>query len=219
MMILTQNGNIMAQAPNIVFGVFEGEEKWKLSDENNVILYYYKDADFTLVENVTLPDDFDYGKYLYQNGEFVLNPGYIPPSLPIDAQVTAINEIASIVFVVLAEDGIIDEQTAAEHVYTFQQWQPLQAYAEGCLRRYRDTLYRCLMSHESQDSWTPDVSPSLWVRCADPAEEFPQWSQPLGATDAYMAGDKVKWNAKHWTSTVDNNTWEPGVYGWQEVAE
>lgn len=23
--------------------------------------------------------------------------------------------------------------------------------------------------------------------------------------------------AKYWTSDVDNNVWEPGVYGWTEV--
>lgn len=219
MMILTQNGNIMAQAPNIVFGVFEGEEKWKLSDENNVILYYYKDADFTLVENVTLPDDFDYGKYLYQNGEFVLNPDYIPPALPIDAQVTAINEIASIVFVVLAENETIDSVTASEHIDVFSDWEANQHYTVNNLRKYNGTLYKCILEHDALVSWTPDVSPSLWVRTSDPAEEWPEWSQPIGATDAYSLGDKVSHNNQHWVSNVNANTWEPGVYGWDLVPE
>ena len=26
---------------------------------------------------------------------------------------------------------------------------------------------------------------SLWVSISDPAEEWPEWSQPLGAHDAY----------------------------------
>lgn len=34
--------------------------------------------------------------------------------------------------------------------------------------------------------------------------------------DAYMAGDKVTHNDKHWVSDVDNNVWEPSVYGWSE---
>lgn len=38
------------------------------------------------------------------------------------------------------------------------------------------------------------------------------------AHDAYAQGDKVSHNGKHWTSKVDNNVWEPGVYGWTEVA-
>ena len=35
-----------------------------------------------------------------------------------------------------------------------------------------------------------------------------------------MKGAKVSRNSKHWISDVDNNVWEPGVYGWSEyVAE
>lgn len=30
-------------------------------------------------------------------------------------------------------------------------------------------------------------------------------------------GDKVTHNGKTWQSTTDNNVWEPGVYGWEEV--
>ena len=80
-----------------------------------------------------------------------------------------------------------------------------------------DTLYKCLTAHQSQDSWSPDVSPSLWVHVDDPSVEFPEWIQPTGATDAYMKGDKVSHNEKHWVSDYDNNTWEPGVFGWTEM--
>lgn len=57
---------------------------------------------------------------------------------------------------------------------------------------------------------------SLWSVAADPAEEWPEWSQPVGAHDAYAAGDKVSHNDKKWKSTCDGNVWEPGVYGWTE---
>jgi hypothetical protein len=43
---------------------------------------------------------------------------------------------------------------------------------------------------------------------------IPDWVQPLGATDAYAAGAQVRHNGTIWTSTVDGNVWEPGVYGW-----
>ena len=33
----------------------------------------------------------------------------------------------------------------------------------------------------------------------------------------YSKDAKVSHNGKHWTSTVDSNVWEPGVYGWTEV--
>ena len=53
---------------------------------------------------------------------------------------------------------------------------------------------------------------------SDPADKWPEWSQPLGAHDAYSKGDQVSHNGKHWISTADANVWEPGVYGWEEQA-
>lgn len=80
-------------------------------------------------------------------------------------------------------------------------------------------LYKCLQVHTSQEGWTPDAAPSLWVAISDPAEEWPAWSQPIGAQDAYPLGAKVSHGEKHWLSAVDNNVWEPGVYGWEEAAD
>ena len=68
-----------------------------------------------------------------------------------------------------------------------------------------------------QADWKPEDSPSLWVGISDPAEEWPEWSQPVGSTDAYAKGAKVSHNGKHWTSDVDANVWEPGAYGWTET--
>lgn len=49
------------------------------------------------------------------------------------------------------------------------------------------------------------------------SEEWPAWSQPFGAHDAYPAGAKVSHNGKNWINIHgDGNVWEPGVYGWQE---
>lgn len=85
--------------------------------------------------------------------------------------------------------------------------------------RYEETLYRCISSHQSQITWAPPISPSLWVRMDDPAEEWPIWIQPVGSTDAYAANAKVTHNGKRWENTHgDGNVWEPGVYGWMEVA-
>ena len=78
-------------------------------------------------------------------------------------------------------------------------------------------LYRCLQSHTSQENWKPEAAPSLWVEIADPAEEWPGWKQPSGAHDAYQKGEKVSHNGKHWISMAENNVWEPGVFGWDEV--
>ena len=124
----------------------------------------------------------------------------------------------SITFVALTENGTIDPVTAGEHAELFAEWQPGISYTVGNIRRYDDKLYKCIQAHTSQSGWEPDVAASLWRGIADPAEEWPEWSQPIGASDAYQNGDKVSHADKHWISTVDNNVWEPGVYGW-EVAE
>lgn len=100
----------------------------------------------------------------------------------------------------------------------FEEWSGAgAAYVAGDIRTRGADLYRCLTAHTSQETWTPEDSPSLWVRIPDPAQEWPEWVQPTGSTDAYAQGAKVSHNGKQWTSDVDANTWEPGVYGWTEV--
>lgn len=134
-----------------------------------------------------------------------------------EMQVESASAVASIAFVTLAEAGNIDDVTAGEHVGLFSPWAAGVAYAAGNIRTHGGKLYRCLQAHESQEDWTPDAAVSLWALIADPAEEWPAWSQPVGAHDAYAAGDKVSHGGKHWTSDVGGNVWEPGVYGWTET--
>lgn len=128
------------------------------------------------------------------------------------------NKLTSdIVFVLLAENGTMDEVTATEHLDVFAQWEPSVAYAVGNLRAYQDKLYKCLQAHTSQEDWTPNKTPALWKEAGNPADEWPQWSQPIGAADAYMKGDKVSYEDKHWISDIDNNVWAPTTYGWSQV--
>lgn len=77
---------------------------------------------------------------------------------------------------------------------------------------YDGELWKVLQPHTVQESWTPPTSPSLFVKVS--IEEIPEWVQPVGSTDAYNKGDKVKHNGGTWISDVDGNVWEPGVYGW-----
>lgn len=85
------------------------------------------------------------------------------------------------------------------------------AYAVGDRRQYARQLYKCLTAHTSQESWTPDASPSLWVRIDDPTIEWPEWRQPQGSEDAYPMGAKVSHNGKRYISQIDANTTEPGT--------
>ena len=129
------------------------------------------------------------------------------------------NDAAAIAFVVLAEAGTIDDVTASEQAMLFSAWGASIAYTVGQLRQYEGKLYRCVQAHTSQTGWEPPNVPALWALASDPAEEWPDWSQPLGAHDAYAAGAKVSHNGTHWISDVDGNVWEPGVYGWTQAAE
>lgn len=135
------------------------------------------------------------------------------------AEVQKASETGGIMFVTLAEDGQIDPATAAEHTELFAPWACPVNYTAGQIRQHGGKLYKCLQAHASQEGWTPDAAPSLWVAISDPAEEWPAWSQPIGAQDAYPLGAKVSHKEKRWISTADNNVWEPGVYGWEEAQE
>lgn len=111
----------------------------------------------------------------------------------------------------------LTDEEALTGIELFPVWKADSVYSVGDRVRYEDTLYKCLTEHTSQSSWIPSESPSLWVRVDNPAVEFPEWIQPVGATDAYPIGAKVSHNEKHWVSDYDSNIWEPGVFGWSEV--
>ena len=106
----------------------------------------------------------------------------------------------------------LPEGTAVDVPELFPTWKPDTDYVIGDRRQFGGILWKCIQAHRSQDDWTPDVAVSLWARTS--ADEWPEWIQPTGASDAYMTGDKVSHNDQHWVSTVDANVWEPGVYGW-----
>ena len=76
-------------------------------------------------------------------------------------------------------------------------------------------LYKVIgAKHTSQADWTPDVAVSLYVKITPPGV-IAEWVRPTHAENAYQTGDKVTWEGETWESEVDNNSWEPGVYGWR----
>ena len=114
------------------------------------------------------------------------------------------------------------DEVAATAAFAFEPWDAAGAYEVGDRVRYADVLYKCLTGHTAQESWTPDVSPSLWAKVLIPDPSvIPEWEQP-GSTNGYSKGDKVTHNGKTWESLADNNVWEPGAVGteslWKEVA-
>lgn len=50
-------------------------------------------------------------------------------------------------------------------------------------------------------------------------ETYPEWTQPLGAHDAYQTGDRVTFNGEVYESLINANVWSPAAYpaGWQKI--
>lgn len=108
-------------------------------------------------------------------------------------------------------------EIAQKNVDWYKQWSIGENLSVGDRRAYEGILYEVVQAHTTQSGWEPPNVPALFKRVW--TEEYPEWVQPTGAQDAYAKGDKVTHNGKKWVSTADNNVWEPGVYGWDEVTE
>ena len=111
----------------------------------------------------------------------------------------------------------LTDAQAVTYKLIYPQWSGNRiSYAIGDRLQYDGSLYKCVQAHTSQEDWTPTAAPSLWAKVLIPVPgTIPEWEQP-DSTNPYMAGDKVKHNGKTWVSDIDNNVWEPGVYGWSE---
>ena len=112
----------------------------------------------------------------------------------------------------------LEDGEALEAPELFREWDGGAVYEAGQRVRYEGILYRCLQDHTAQPGWTPTAAPSLWARVLieDP-DTVPEWVQP-DSTNPYMKGDRVTYQGKVWRSLVDQNTWVPGEYGWEECA-
>lgn len=116
---------------------------------------------------------------------------------------------------------LTDESTMMEIADIYPKWNSNnKSYKIGDIFSYgvnadgETQLYTVLQDHASQADWTPDTATSLYKKVGFTDAGVNIWTQPLGATDAYNAGDVVEHNGQQWTSDVDGNVWEPGVYGW-----
>lgn len=170
--------------------------------------------DLLLICSLILPGNVAAGFWFYHAGEFYTTEENLTAYAKSKAP-----ELASIVFVSLAEKGELDDTTITEHADQFSEWSHPINYSANAICKYENILFRCLQAHTSQENWNPINTPSLWKEIGNPDEEFSEWTQPVGAIDTYAIGDKVLYDGKHWTSICNNNVWQPGIYGWEEVSE
>ena len=113
----------------------------------------------------------------------------------------------------------------------WQQPGSTNAYSEGDKVVYGDSLWVSTIDYnvwapgvygwdiyieptpEPEPEPTPEPGPE-----PEPEPGIPEWTQPE-SNNPYMTGDRVTYNGSVWVSTVDNNVWAPGIYGWEEVTE
>lgn len=113
--------------------------------------------------------------------------------------------------------SVATDEHAINSSAVYPTWKVETNYATGDRVLYNNTLYKVITAHTSQETWAPTDAPSLFAKVLIPdVDIIPAWEQP-DSTNTYKAGDRVTHNGKIWVSTVDNNVWEPGVYGWDEV--
>jgi hypothetical protein len=113
----------------------------------------------------------------------------------------------------------LNDTDALEAVQLFPKWEANIKYEKDDRVRYENILYRCLQSHNSQESWTPSAAASLWAKVLIPDENvIPDWEQP-DSTNAYQIGDKIRFEGKIYESLIANNIWSPAAYpaGWREI--
>jgi len=127
-------------------------------------------------------------------------------------------DVAALSFVVLAQSDQIDDVTITENYTLFPVWNANWTGRAGTIVQDDGQLFRSIhdITNVGQNT-KPSATPAMWTRIGNPAEEFPEWIQPLGAHDAYPLGAKVTHNGRRWISTANGNIWQPGVFGWEEV--
>ena len=129
-------------------------------------------------------------------------------------------ELRALIEKAMTETASLTEAEAVSATCLYPKWNGNGvAYAKGQRVQYDGVLDTGLQNHTSQAGWTPTAAPSLFAKVLIPDPTvIPEWEQPE-STNPYAKGDKVAHNGKTWVSDIDGNVWEPGVYGWTEVAE
>lgn len=123
----------------------------------------------------------------------------------------------------------LSDDVAARCPALFAAWDGNgHAYEEDERVSFEGVLYVCLQAHKSKADWSPTAAPSLWAKVIDYASGgdepsgIPEWVKPDNE-NPYPEGAVVRHNGKVWKSLVENNIWEPGAQGtenvWREISE
>lgn len=173
---------------------------------------YHNTITDTYTKVAYLPDNVDTSIFVEVRDE-AIDERLIKKIEEMDEKEKSLSKIGKIV-----ANQVTDDIVALQIQEFYDEWTTDIHVVVGQYLLYQDVLYKVLTQHTTQESWTPDVASSLFAKVlADPTgETVLDWEQP-DSTNPYMKGDKVIHNGVTYVSTVDNNVWEPGVYGWEVV--
>lgn len=110
----------------------------------------------------------------------------------------------------------LSDELAMEIATIYDVWEPGHKYSAGKFVTYGENkvgdpqLYKVAQAHTSQEDWTPDKTPALYVAIGLDSGGRPVWSAPTGAHDAYNTGDIVNYNGTLYKSKIDGNITVPG---------
>lgn len=171
---------------------------------------YHNTVTDTYTRLVYLPDNADTSIFVEVRDD-AIDEKIIKKIEEIDEKEKSLNKIGKIV-----ANQVTDDVVALEIQEFYDIWQEGVKYIKDQYVRHNDILFKVLTEHTSQADWTPDTAASLFAKVlADPTgENIFEWQQP-DSTNPYMKGDKVTHNGVTYISIIDNNVWEPGVYGWE----
>lgn len=118
----------------------------------------------------------------------------------------------------------LDDDSALEVATIYDKWQPGHKYSIGQYLTYGSNgvgdpqLYKVAQDHASQQDWTPDKTPALYIAIGIDEGGYPIWSRPTGSHDAYNTGDIVDYNGDLYQCLIDGNVWAPDEYpaGWEK---
>lgn len=103
-------------------------------------------------------------------------------------------------------------------------WIPNEQVQIGWKRWFNDKQYDCIKSHMTLSTWTPDVTPALWVEIQQQGEKPPQWVSANWAQYTPI-GYEVFDLGKVWRVKTLSHTWiqpaltENGAISWTFVKD
>lgn len=174
---------------------------------------------------VDIEDDINYERlsgYKYADGQIIFDENKYSKFIIEQEHFNAINECKEVQNKLIARSvmQMATDDEAYSMRYLYPTWESNSInYNKDERLMYNDKFYKVLSNHTSQESWTPDVSSSLFVEIANPSVEYPEWKQPISAETSYMSGDKVTFKGKKYISLMDYNAYSPEAYpqGWKEI--